>query len=99
MNIPLPAGEWDICVNGEKAGCASLGTAVDSVSVDGISAMVLVQGDETVKSAGSQTTSAAAVQKAGNGGFVGAIIASLVTVVAAVAGITVYRKKKKTSKK
>ena len=34
VNVPLPAGEWNICVNGEKAGCASLGTAVDSVSVE-----------------------------------------------------------------
>lgn len=105
VNIPLPSGEWDICVNGEKAGCESLGTAVDSVSVEGISAMVLVQGDETVKNAESQETgdnktmSASDEQKTGNGGLVGAIIASIVTAIAAVVGVKIYRKKKRSSKK
>ncbi len=48
VDIKLPAGTWDICVNGTTAGTASVGTASGSVSVDGISAMVLVQGDSTV---------------------------------------------------
>ncbi len=43
VTVNLPAGTWDICVNGEKAGCESLGTAEGSVTVEGISAMVLVQ--------------------------------------------------------
>lgn len=109
VNVPLPSGEWDICVNGEKAGCASLGTAVDSVSVEGISAMVLVQGDETVKAAeesqeteetvAADTTTEATEQKAENGGIVSAIIAALAAAVAAIAGVTIYRKKKGSSKK
>ena len=41
--ITLPEGEWDICINGEDAGTAVLGTATGSVTVDAISAMVLVQ--------------------------------------------------------
>lgn len=48
VNVKLPAGTWDICVNGTTAGTASAGTASGSVSVDGISAMVLVQGDSTM---------------------------------------------------
>jgi len=48
VDVQLPAGTWDICVNGTAAGTASLGTASGSVSVEGISAMVLVQGDNTI---------------------------------------------------
>lgn len=48
VDVQLPAGTWDICVNGTTAGIASLGTASGSVSVEGISAMVLVQGDNTI---------------------------------------------------
>ena len=48
VTVNLPAGTWDICVNGKKAGCKSLGTAEGSVTVEGISALVLVQGDDTV---------------------------------------------------
>ena len=48
VTVNLPAGTWDICVNGKKAGCRSLGTAEGSVTVEGISALVLVQGDDTV---------------------------------------------------
>lgn len=43
--ITLPEGTWDVCVNGQKAGTEVLATAEGSVSVDGISAMVLVQGN------------------------------------------------------
>lgn len=102
VNVPLPAGEWDICVNGEKAGCASLGTAVDNVSVEGISAMVLVQGDETIEkeeAAVAETTSQAGEQKTEKGGIVSAVLAVLAAGAAAVAGVTVYRKKKGSSKK
>lgn len=48
VDVKLPAGTWDICINGTTAGTASLGTAEGSVSVPGISAMVLVQGDDTI---------------------------------------------------
>ena len=48
VDVALPAGTWEICVNDKTAGTASLGTAEGTVSVAGISAMVLVQGDDTV---------------------------------------------------
>ncbi len=48
VNVTLPAGTWEICVNDKAAGTASVGTAEGTVSVAGISAMVLVQGDDTI---------------------------------------------------
>ena len=42
--INLPEGEWNICVNGEKAGTEVLGTAAGTVEVEPISAMILVKG-------------------------------------------------------
>lgn len=42
--IELPEGEWNICVNAEKAGTEVLGTATGKVEVDAISAMVLIKG-------------------------------------------------------
>ena len=43
--VTLPAGEWTIYVNGEKAGTTALGTAEESVNVAAISAMVLTTPD------------------------------------------------------
>lgn len=48
VDVALPAGTWEICVNDRTAGTASVGTAEGTVSVAGISAMVLVQGDGTI---------------------------------------------------
>ena len=48
VDVPLPAGTWEICVNDRTAGTVSVGTAETTVSVAGISAMVLVQGDDTI---------------------------------------------------
>ena len=41
--VNLPVGDWNIYVNGEEAGTTVLGSASGSVTVDAISAMVLVQ--------------------------------------------------------
>ena len=43
--VSLPSGTWNVCVNSEKAGVKVLSTASGSVSVPGISAMVLVKGE------------------------------------------------------
>ena len=40
--VALPEGEWNIYINGEEAGTEVLGTATGEVTVEGISAMVLV---------------------------------------------------------
>lgn len=47
-NVKLPAGKWEICVNDKVAGTTSVGIAKGTVSVAGISAMALVQGDDTI---------------------------------------------------
>lgn len=44
QTVELPAGDWTICVQGDKAGTESLGTASGSVTVDGISTTILVKG-------------------------------------------------------
>lgn len=43
VEVALPAGEWEIYVNGERAGTESLGTAKEKVAVSAVSAMVLVK--------------------------------------------------------
>lgn len=40
--VTLPAGNWNICINGEKAGIESIEKVSGSVTVDKTSAMVLV---------------------------------------------------------
>jgi hypothetical protein len=42
--VTLPEGEWTICVQGDKAGTESLGTATGSITVDGVSTTILVKG-------------------------------------------------------
>lgn len=44
VTVNLPDGDWTICVQGDKAGTDSLGTAKGSVSVDAISCTILVKG-------------------------------------------------------
>ena len=41
--ITLPAGKWNVYINGENAGTEILDTVSGTVTVDAISAMVLVQ--------------------------------------------------------
>ena len=43
VSMDLPEGQWTIYINGEDAGTTPLGTAEGTVSVDPISAMVLVK--------------------------------------------------------
>ena len=58
--ITLPEGAWDICINGQQAGTEVLATAEGTVSVDGISAMVLVQGD-AAPAAGDESVATPAI--------------------------------------
>ena len=41
--IPLPKGKWHVCINGEVAGTDFIKTVEDSVTVPGISVLVLVK--------------------------------------------------------
>lgn len=42
--VTLPDGDWTICVQGDKAGTESLGTAKGSITVDAITCTILVKG-------------------------------------------------------
>ncbi|MBQ8833655.1 MAG: type I pullulanase [Oscillospiraceae bacterium] len=53
QNVTLPSGEWTVNINGTGAGTASLGTVTGSVSVDGISAMVLTQDKKPIEFQGT----------------------------------------------
>lgn len=43
--VALPEGTWNVCINGEEAGTETLATVSGNVSVDAISAMVLVKAE------------------------------------------------------
>ncbi len=44
--VTLPEGDWTICISGNKAGIASLGTATGTATAEPISALVLVKAAE-----------------------------------------------------
>ena len=48
--VPLPEGNWDIYINDEKAGTEALASASGEVTVNPISAMVLVKADAATPS-------------------------------------------------
>lgn len=84
--VTLPDGTWSVYINGEKAGTESLGEVSGEVTVDPISALVLIKsGDGTVKASST-----------GKKGF-GKVLAGVGAAVAggAVAGIVIAKKRKK----
>jgi len=83
--VTLPAGKWDVCINGQQAGTEVLTTAEGSVTVDGISAMVLVQGETLQTQTPAEDTSS----------FVPAILGALAAVIAAGAAVFAAIRKKK----
>lgn len=89
----IPEGKWNVCVEGNKAGTKSLRT-VDGgkVTVEGISAMVLVQGEvpDAPASSGNNTST----PKKDNTFMIIMIIVIAVIVVAAVVILIVSRKMK-----
>ena len=98
VTVNLPAGAWDICVNGEKAGCESLGTAEGSVTVEGISAMVLVQGDDTLGKASAKDeqadTTVENAQQTKGGIFTPFAILAAILVIAVIVAVVLIRRKK-----
>lgn len=89
--IELPEGEWNICINGEDAGTESLGKASDKVTVEAVSALVLVQGENAV-SAGADEGLANGSSANGVGGIGAA--AAVLGVAAVGAGAYLFKKKK-----
>lgn len=100
VKVELPAGVWQICVDGIIAGTEVIATAQKSVSVAGISAMVLVQKDEILQSSG-QTISCARTRKSqentkkstSNVALLARAAVVVTVAVVAVAFVTSYRKK------
>ncbi len=88
--VTLPEGEWNICINAENAGIASLGTAQGEVTVEPISAMVLVKGD-WVDPALAQESAAA-----DNGGMLPVILGAVTAFV--VCNLLIARSRKKQQK-
>ena len=84
VEMALPEGAWNICINGQQAGTEVLATAEGTVSVDGISAMVLLQGD---------TAPAASLAGSDDSSVVGPIVA-VVAVLGICGGALVLKKKK-----
>ena len=106
MDIQLPAGNWDVCVNAEKAGTQTLETVSGKVSVEPISALILVKGEggdpEPTQSEPTQTptvpptTQPQQEQGSGiNGGLIAGILGAAAVIAGVVAGCVFYRKKKK----
>ncbi len=95
QTVTLPAGSWNVYVNGEKAGTQILGTASGSVSVEGVSALVLVQEDAAAPAPSEPGEDPVTTQpaKRPNWPLIGAAIASCAAGAAATA-ILLNKKKK-----
>ncbi len=93
--VELPEGEWTICVNGEAAGTESLGTAEGTVTVESISAMMLVKAPETVEQETTIPTTEPAEAPAQNDGISTPMLVLAFVVGAAAVVIVETRKRKK----
>ena len=93
VSVTLPEGNWDVYVNGEKAGTEVLDTVSGKVEVSGISAMVLTKGNAPA-SAVSNGDAASASSTIGN--IVPIAVGAFVVVIIALAVVyAVFFKKKK----
>ena len=91
--VNLPEGTWNICVNGKDAGVTSLGTATGTVTVDPISSVILVKGENVPT---TEPTDPGVNPGKTEGGINPGLLIALITVaVVAVAVIAVVILKKK----
>ena len=95
--VTLPEGEWTIYINGEDAGTTALGTVQGEVSVEAISAMVLVQETALVEETAPATAEATepAAETTDNGSNTGAIAAVIAVIAVIAAAIFFVIKKRK----
>ena len=99
-NVTLPAGNWDVYVNGEKAGTEVIETVSGTVSVPGVSAMVLVKGSgdattnpgNSASDATQPTTNTGAEQPANSNTTLYIVLAIAAVVVVAVVVIILKKK-------
>ncbi len=87
--VDLPAGDWKVCINDAKAGTETIETVSGSATVKGISALVLIQGDNG--------SAKANVGKASTGrpGLIAGISGGILVIVATIAAIVLKNRKKK----
>ena len=103
VNVTLPDGEWDIYVNGEKAGCEVLGTVSGTAQVEGISAMVLTKsgagnsGADTQAAGNDESTAEVSGESVESSSSVSTpvIILIVVVVICVIAAVCVVVSKKK----
>ena len=86
--VTLPEGEWHVCVNGKEAGIYSLGKVSGTVSVDALSATILVKGDVQEKPVEEKPEPAST-----NWGIVIGVIAAVAVLSAAVVVLLLKKKK------
>ncbi|MBR3770323.1 MAG: type I pullulanase [Lachnospiraceae bacterium] len=83
-DITLPEGDWDVYINAESAGTNVLATVNGTVTIDAISAMVLVQGDAAPSGgASNDATSGTASAYSGSGAALLALVAMAALLVGA----------------
>ena len=83
-SVTLPEGNWNVYISGDKAGTEVLGSAEATVSVDAVSAMVLVKEAPAANTDGAK-----------NSKIVPAIIAGAAALGAAAVGAAIILKKRK----
>ena len=94
--VTLPEGNWNVYINGEKAGTQALATIADGkAEVAPVSAMVLVKEDAPVSGQGSTNTDTDADETADGGVGMGAAAAVAVLLCAGGAFAITKNKKKK----
>jgi pullulanase len=107
-NVTIPEGDWNVYIKGDKAGTDILETiSGGTVTVDPISALVLVQEDKQASAPtdaaavtaapteAAQTTAPAADKADSNNTLTFVLIGAAVVIVAAAAAFIVIRRKKK----
>ncbi len=94
--ITLPAGEWNICINGETAGTASLSKVSGEVTIPALSTVALVKGevDEPATPGATQPGGTTEEPEDSNLGLIIGIVAAVVIVAAAVVVFIILKKKK-----
>ena len=96
QTVTLPEGSWDIYINGEDSGTEIIATAEGSVTVEPISAMVLVQEEAPVpETEPVAETTPAAEDLPESTGFNGGMIAILAAVIAALCAVFIALKNRK----
>lgn len=95
VGVPLPEGEWEIYINGEKAGCEVLDRVSGTVQVEGISAMVLTKGVSENVAQDKDAKQAGKTDGGKSGAATGGVLACAGAAALAAAAAIFYKKKKK----